>query len=488
MRTHLPPPSSAAAAFLALMLAVATAMPLILVHQALSWHDQQRLLQILLILAATLALAFSSGHARPIGRMARLTLLGVLALGLASTAFAQMPLWSLTEISLLTGTLAIALAVRRLHAAVPSADAWLMLAAACLCLGAIFKYLLAYAAAISDPGAVFPVYELVGGFSHPRFLGQLATLLIPLLLAGVFFAADAWPRRYAAALWLLAALLWLAVISTGTRGTWLALGLSASVLVLLGVAGRRLALLILSSAMTGLVLTYLLFTVVPDRLGIVSMNHPVERLTTSLSGRDVAWSMSARMIMENPMLGVGPMHFAAEPNVVAAHPHNAPLQLAAEWGIPATVLLMLLAASAAWRMLNTIRLSRPLENPEDGLRIALFASLTGAAVQAMVDGMIVIPTTMVWAALSIGWAWALQPPLVSSSAQLANPVHASGSAAGLIKHLAMLAPFVASAILLTVVAARDLPRIITTQQAEWASTELADLPRPRFWVRGFITP
>lgn len=75
-------------------------------------------------------------------------------------------------------------------------------------------------------------------------------------------------------------------------------------------------------------------------------------------------------------------------------------------------------------MLNTIRLSRPLENPEDGLRIALFASLTGAAVQAMVDGMIVIPTTMVWAALSIGWAWALQPRLfhpVRSSQTLCTP-------------------------------------------------------------------
>ena len=38
-------------------------------------------------------------------------------------------------------------------------------------------------------------------------------------------------------------------------------------------------------------------------------------------------------LRSSPWLGIGPMQFAALASVVGAHPHNWPLQVAAEWGL-----------------------------------------------------------------------------------------------------------------------------------------------------------
>src|SRR5476651_1958481 len=113
------------------------------------------------------------------------------------------------------------------------------------------------------------------------------------------------------------------------------------------------------------------------------------------------------MILERPWLGFGPMHFADIANDIAAHPHQAILQWASEWGVPSTLCVIALVARAGWTTLGIVREPALSVVPVDLLRLCLFASLIGALTQAMVDGVIVMPVSQLWLALVVGWLMAL---------------------------------------------------------------------------------
>ena len=462
-----------------------TTMPLILWQSNLNWHDQQRITQIIIILIST-TLLFQNSHKTSPANKLTAGMISFFLLGAISASLSATPAWAFTEIALFLGSLGMVLVFRQLLTSDISGR-WVLLAASCLCLGVGFKFSLAYLAALLEPDTGFLLDEMLDGFSNRRFFGQVATLLIPLLLSAMFFAAGSWPKRYAAALWVLAAWVWFMVIGTGTRGTWLALAVSAVIVfVIAGKPGRQLALAITTSALAGLALSHLLLTLVPAQTSMQVAGHPSERLTTSLSAREVIWGMSLDMIKENPLLGVGPMHFAAAHNPVAAHPHNALLQLAAEWGVPATLLALFLVGSALWHLIATIRRRLATHDPQNGLRIALFAALVGAGVQSMVDGVIVMPTTMVWLAIIAGWAWALQPQ--TPTANLAPNTTGAGPADLRIsvKHWLFCLPFLISALWLTAVAIRDLPMLLQSPDTKAAEHVVLHDLKPRFWQRGFI--
>ncbi|WP_052369165.1 O-antigen ligase family protein [Serpentinimonas barnesii] len=410
-----------------LLLGLAASMPLLQLQPPLAWHDQQRLVQVALLALAPLLLlspCTAPWAARPgsVGLLA-----AVLGLGLASAWAAAHPAWALLEVSLLLGCLGLALAVRGLRLRAPGLDGALLLAAFMLCAGIGLQFLVSYASAMAQPELGLHVLAMLGGFSNPRFFGQVATLLLPLLLLGWAFAPAQWPRRCAWLLGALAVLTWAVVLSTGTRGTVLALGTSAVLLACLGPLGRRVALGLLLSGLLGALLSWLLFTVLPLLLlaDPTTFHHPASRLTLSLSGREVIWSLAWDMIRQQPLLGVGPMHFAAHPNPIAAHPHNALLQGAAEWGLPAALLLLAWLGRAYWQLLRRChRAALPLPgDTHPALRMALLASLTGAATQSLVDGVLVMPTTLVWLCVLAGWAWALceraAPPAAGKLARTA---------------------------------------------------------------------
>lgn len=76
-------------------------------------------------------------------------------------------------------------------------------------------------------------------------------------------------------------------------------------------------------------------------LGAMSLDHEISHQSSLAnkgdwdSGRLQLWSIALQMAIHHPWLGVGPMHFSAYPNPIAAGPHNLMLQISAEWGIPA---------------------------------------------------------------------------------------------------------------------------------------------------------
>ena len=461
-----------------LLLALAASMPLVQLQPTLAWHDQQRLVQVALLALAPLLLL--SPYTAPWSpRPVSLGLLAaVLGLGLASAWAAAHPAWALLEISLLLGCLGLALAVRGLRLHAPGLDGALLLAAFMLCAGIGLQFLVAYASALAQPELGLHVLAMLGGFSNPRFFGQVATLLLPLLLLGWAFAPAQWPRRWAWLLGALAVLTWAVVLSTGTRGTVLALGTSAALLACLGPLGRRVALGLLLTGLLGACLSWLLFTVLPPLLlaDPTTFNHPASRLTFSLSGRELIWNLAWDMIRQQPLLGVGPMHFAAHPNPVAAHPHNALLQGAAEWGLPAALLLIAWLGRAYWQLLRRChRAALPLAGDSNpALRMALLASLTGAATQSLVDGVLVMPTTLVWLCLLAGWAWALcerNAPLQPATWRA---------------RLWLALPFLLASLYLVWSVAQQLPYLHWPEHSGWNPIGLGLSPFPRFWSHGMI--
>jgi putative inorganic carbon (hco3(-)) transporter len=184
-----------------------------------------------------------------------------------------------------------------------------------------------------------------------------------------------------------------------------------------------------------------------------------------------------RFIAENPLLGVGPMHFAYYANTVAAHPHNALLQLASEWGIPAALLFTAVFAAGGLSFAGYVkRVTTQADDHTALIAVALLAALTGAAAQSMVDGVLVMPVSQVTLALMCGWAVGVY------FSGKATPAPCGTVEKTLCAGLILLA---AGGVIYGV-----LPEIGHLEQREAAY--LAAHPGvqllPRFWAQGWISP
>ncbi|WP_230851567.1 O-antigen ligase family protein, partial [Pseudomonas savastanoi] len=339
-----------------------------------------------------------------------------------------------------------------------------------ICTVKTMQFLSASTAAFLSSAPTLDTDLLLDGFSNKRFYGQFQTFTLPLLVLPLLLPSTR--RSIKIGLFCLTSLWWMIAISGGTRGTWLGMAAAVAVVFCLGRAGRRWAGWQMGAASTGLLLFTLLFSVLPGLLGIEVSNFAGDRLTTSLSAREILWQQAWEMIKERPLLGFGPMHFADIWNAVAAHPHQAILQWACEWGVPSTLCvagLALYGLSTTAVLLHKRALS--LE-PVDLMRLCLFASLVGALTQSMVDGVIVMPYSQLWLAIIVGWLLALHkwqtPP---------RPASVAFSSAWLV-----CLTLATGMILYTIV--RDFPDMDARKQQ--FGEDFGGRYLPRFWMQGVI--
>jgi O-antigen ligase len=113
--------------------------------------------------------------------------------------------------------------------------------------------------------------------------------------------------------------------------------------------------------------------------------------------RDVLWAKCIEYIASAPLLGIGPMQFAANQHNQFAHPHNWLLQVAAEWGIPAAVLLCA-AGYLIWQTSKQELVARPSDGAVD---VLLLGSLV-ALFYGLLDGNYVMPISQTAVALTFG--------------------------------------------------------------------------------------
>ena len=451
---------------------------------ALTSHDGQRLAQLVvlvLMLGCLLRPTAWRGVTGICGGLPRVGLCGLgltLLLGVLSSATAPLPRWAFLDwgLSVLLLVLAFAVAAERCRLG-KALDVGLT--------GLLFSMAAAYsvtalsiycAMLLVTPayGIGFDMRELYATFSNVRFFGHIQTMALPfLVLPALWWGHRRWQRLL---LWSVPVIWWMLAIGSGTRGTWVALLVGAvAALAYGGTAGRRwlqgqifafgIGLLGYAIFMLGLPLLIDLPPTFLHRAGDI----------LSLSRREDLWLGGVQQVLANPLLGIGPMHYAYWSGEIAAHPHNAVLQWAAEWGLPAALLM---TAVWAWGGLAFAAWVRNMALADDDrgrmFRSALLAALAGASAQAMVDGVLVMPVSQVMFAVLAGWAL--------GSMRSTPGAHA----AGLAPRLALAVVVLAAAAAVAHGVRPEIGRIAERQKAYQAVHGQDRILLPRFWTLGNI--
>lgn len=368
-------------------------------HHSFSWNDQQRVYQ-LLFLYITAGIAYFS-PTLSLSRNSCILLFILLGFGLLSALLAEFPAWAFKEWARYVGLFILAMVIAYSAGQVWFLKALLYLLAATAFLNA-FQFLTYYLMAFATGILMFDADLLFNGFSNPRFLNQFQILFMPILAYLAFHhwqAAHRYSKLLASIIFATLLVQWCIAFSLGGRGLWLGLAVGHAALIVFFPRFWRLLAVQAAAGLLGFIVFYLMFTVVPEWLGQTSLVRDSMRF--GLSKREVIWQLAWDMFIANPWLGVGPMHFSAEVNSVAAHPHQVVLQWLAEWGIFATLAAIFIAV---WGMLHGLRFVRSEKGQP--LDAALWMSILGALALAQVDGVFVMPYTETWLAILIGLAMA----------------------------------------------------------------------------------
>lgn len=318
-------------------------------------------------------------------------------------------------------------------------------------------------------------------FENIRFFSQfqswtLSLLVLPLLL---------FPRRpiFLTFLFVVPAMgWWLLLFISGTRGTMLGFIVAFLAVVLIYRKQAMDWLRWQAVAITGGLLAYWMFFSLIPRLGLgmsfTGLTSIVDRELTKAPGRWELWRDAADLVRDNPLLGAGPMHFAASAHSIAAHPHNSILQIAAEWGLPAVLIVMVLFIWGMSSWLKDDNKTREADSYTLKLRVALFASLVTAAVHSLFSGIIVMPVSQIMMVLVIGWMLGVA----------INPADPQGDFSKLKRGLLLLI-FVATSTVIFWQVLLHGPHLEESHRQYMDShpTEQGRIYHPRFWLQGDIS-
>ncbi|MGD8748816.1 MAG: O-antigen ligase family protein [Balneolaceae bacterium] len=251
------------------------------------------------------------------------------------------------------------------------------------------------------------------GFSHVRFFNHIQTWTLPLLVFSYLYFREKLIPGFRYFLLFFISSWWMLVFAADARGTMLASALSLLFVIALF---KRKTLefnkIYLSTVATGLFL-YLIFFLIP--------NFGAREILTRFgdSGRIAVWLFALKQIVAHPFLGLGPMHFS----YMGIHPpwstpHNFILQSAAEWGIPAVVILVSLVTYGFYKFIKQSQ--KIVENEEEGnetiLRIALTASFSAALMHSMVSG--IFNSSLSQLLFTLVGGWMIGEYFLNSSKQL----------------------------------------------------------------------
>lgn len=451
----------------------------------LTWHDGQRIAQLVLLSIFLAGFALHGVAASivefwtAIPYWSRFTLITAFTLGLCSALQAHIWRWASLEWAMLLLLLFVVLGVAAgIRAGGRPLQRLLVLMFYATAVAYAVKAMVVYLTMLTvgaSYGMAFEVRELFTGFSNIRFFGHVQTMLLPFLLLPALWWATTLRQRLL--LGVVPVLWWTFAVASGTRGTWIALFVGALAVVMFGGrASHRWIKWQVAGLGCGLACYVIFVLLVPYLLAQpVSFLHRTHDII-SLSSREVIWSAAIGFVRENPLFGIGPMHFAYYANAVAAHPHNMILQFMAEWGIPAALMFTTVFAAGGLAFAGHVRHAiKQGDDHERLVRIALLAALTGAAAQAMVDGVLVMPVSQTVLALLCGWA------LGMAQTTTQEVRGASGAARSVLAITVLIA--------VSAVGWAVAPEIgiLAERQKNYLSSTIPEPPLlPRFWALGWI--
>lgn len=421
------------------------------------WHDQQRIFQLMLLVVVA---PFSLLHSRQVlSGKALLCVVMIFILGAVSVLLSEFPEWAVKEWVRYVGLflLVVVLAesegyqfpVMLLVAFVGVVNSWQF----------FLYYVMAFVSGVYD----FSPALLFNGFDNPRFLGQFQVLLLPVLMALCVYVYSLGRLRSAQGLFLVMSFQWCIVFSLGGRGVIAALLVSHALLLFVRLKFWRLCAVQVCSAIFGFFLLKILFVFVPIIFGLDPASHS-SVFREGLSARGELWWAAYEMALANPFFGVGPMHFSASLNLIAAHPHQAVLQFLAEWGFPVVFLIFYLVWKGLLQGRRVI-----VADSASVMDIGVWLGVVSALILSQVDGVFVMPYTETWLAVFVGILisrWSVPP--ASSVAQ--RPLC-----------VVLAVPVV---IILGAVLFQEVPVLSGVEEAY--ILENASGWKPRFWLQGRI--
>jgi len=438
--------------------------------EARAWLDQIRLTEILLFVwMLPMLLLMALDQQRLMARQLKWQLWALLCLGSVSAVLSPFSLWPWVELGTfvcLVGLCLVVFFTQQQDARVSGIIINAMFAVVVLLLTTCAASL----AMVFSAKMELRPWILLAGFDNPRWLGQFQAISLP-VLALLVVSLKTRPRRTGA--FLVLALWWSVAMIQGSRGVWVSMGATMFLLACFRPT-RWWSLLQLQGAVVGALLCALLLWVLVPLYDIpVGSVDLAKRVSSGSAGRFPMWAYALEGIIQHPFWGMGPMSFQATPGF-PGHPHNALIQIAYEWGVPALCVLLagvFTLAVMAWRKCNDGVLWADVSR---SFRVTvLLASLLAAGIDAMVSGVIVMPYSQMWLAVVIGVLWF----------QLASPapqVMAYGVADRAAKGVFGVLVFVS---------AIGLAALAVHQYEGLKSLDLRDVPgreSPRFWYQGSI--
>ncbi len=372
-------------------------------------YNEKRLFQItLLIFLATGAATLFRSNIHTLLTQLPCTIKSLLLLlffiGTVSSINADNPLLSIIEMGQFTLLFIACLSIATAYIVAPNeCQKIILFSIITLVLIQTTSVLTAYTVAITSNYNWHP-HDLFLGFSNIRFFNQLQSWTLPLIVLPLILYAQK-NKGYFAGILLISACWWLLLLISGSRGTMLAIIITmiTSLVIYQKHAITWLRLQVIAAA-TGIALYTLLFYIVPFMLATEISDTPIMS-SSSANARFYLWERSWLFIQQNPFLGIGPMHYACDPqNLVAAHPHNSILQIAAEWGVLAAVITLFIFLYGLYFWVKRNYQAAPKETSKSlNIQIALFASLIAGTTHSLFSGVIVMPVSQTMMTLIIGW-------------------------------------------------------------------------------------
>jgi O-antigen ligase len=244
--------------------------------------------------------------------------------------------------------------------------------------------------------------DLFIGYDNRRHLNHVQTVAIPLLALAGLTTKSALLRRLA---WVSLSMSFSLLALSAGRATAISIFLGLAIAIVVSPdRASALTRFVLKGAATGLAIYLLAFVFLPILLGVkleASTDLAASRLMGDQS-RLFLWREAVDAWTKNPWFGVGPMHLAHQFNGKAAHPHNFPLQMLAEWGVIAASTALLWLVSAGRHLLARIRAAEGLTGNAGS---ALAMVWVAVIVDACFSGNLVLPVSQVWIAIAAGWTW-----------------------------------------------------------------------------------
>ncbi len=382
---------------LLVMLVIASALPFLMMT---SFHDSQRLLSILII---NFVIFYQLSTFDSWSRASIIGLLIITLWGTITSTLSVVPAWSFMEVMLWHCIFVAILTIFK----ETNTKTITIVAITFACTQALYiiRDALNYLFIINDQ-AILDVWMVIDGFSNIRFYAQFLSWTLPFLIGYLVIAK---PLTYRKMLFSVTIASWTLVLMSGTRAFILGVffSLIATYFITPNIWTRYMKLLLLTG-LAGIIGYVMLIFLIPMLLGIdntAALNSTTNRDFGSSSGRVAIWLDTLQIAINNPIFGIGPMMTALEGMLTyVAHPHNALLQLAAEWGIPFTVIIVLFLGYLTWRWKKLIA-HKPEER--ETLALPITAAISSASAASMVDGLIVMPISLLYMVVITGLGAAL---------------------------------------------------------------------------------